>query len=51
MAKRKITLAEELMEEINSRIAELTDSEYCDILEEIAEICADAANAKREEMG
>lgn len=43
-------LAQELITEIFEKVQNLSDSDYCDVLEEVAGACEDAASAKRHEM-
>jgi len=44
------SVAEKLIEHIFEQVKNLSDSEYCDALEEIASACDDAASVKRSEM-
>ena len=43
-------IAEELMETINTRIGELSDLDYCEVLEELSSTAKIQADCKREEL-
>ncbi len=43
-------IAEELKKDIDKRIEELSDIDYCEVLEEVASSCQMLADCKREEL-
>ncbi len=43
-------ITDDLITEIMERVEDLSDNDYCDVLEEVASACDDSANAKREEI-
>jgi hypothetical protein len=52
MGKNKAAeLAQEIIDEINMNLSDLSDSEYVECLEEIWEACDSAASAKHAEIG
>ena len=48
--RRDMKSAQDFVDEIFAATTEMSDSDYCDFLDEISSACSDAADVKREEM-